>query len=152
MYSACLLGTSLNCLQQQRDVRLQNRQRHRTPNGHFTSRASFQSAELRTTLVVESFRFLLFRIESPTSALKSGVPGGTSSYTKLCRRTRYLASTTPLFQTTHLENPTTTGERLGRFSPNHQKWTPRSLFHTEHDSQANIFVGGCATHGHPAHC
>jgi Endonuclease-reverse transcriptase len=32
--------------QQQRDVRLQNGQRHRIPNGHFTSRASFQSAEL----------------------------------------------------------------------------------------------------------
>src|ERR1700744_1088491 len=100
--------------------------------------------------MVESFRFLFFRIESTTSALKTEVPDGTSYHTKSRRRTRYLAGTTPLFQPTQLENLTITGERLGRISPNHQKWTPQSPFHTEHDFQTDNFVGGCATHGHPA--
>ena len=136
--------------QHQRVVRLRNGQRHSIPNGHFTSRASFRGVELRTTLMVESFRFLFFRIESTTSALKSEVPDGTSYHTKIRRRTRYLASTTPLFQPTQLENFTITGETLERISPNHKKWTPHGQFHTEPDFQTNVFVGGCATHGHPA--
>src|ERR1700744_1748305 len=99
--------------------------------------------------MVESFRFLFFRIESTTSALKTEVPDGTSYHTKIRRRTRYLAGTTPLFQPTQLETLTITGERPGRISPNHQKRTSHGPFHTDRDFQTNTFVVGCATHGNP---